>query len=186
MQGHNASLHHMRPLTITNEDVTRGSLLKLAEKIEGAWIGIRIAGLLLILSGWKSTAVADLFNLSRSSVIQWIRRANEEGIASVEDKRRSGRPGKLDEKLARVLEEALSKSPEEYGLSRFRWDGVVVVEFLKKNLGISLKPRQARNWLNKLGYVRKRPVHYYVQASDKGVKEFRDGLKKKSGKSKKD
>lgn len=176
----------MRPLTITNEYLTRDSLLKLAEKIEGAWIGIRIAGLLLVLSGWKSTAVAELFNLSRPSVIHWIKRANEEGAASVKDKPRSGRPGKLDEKLASVLEEALSKSPEEYGLSRFRWDGVVVVEFLKKKLGISLQPRQARNWLNKLGYVRKRPVHYYVQASDKGVKEFRDGLKKKSNKSRED
>jgi transposase len=170
----------MKPLTLTNKGVTREALLAVAEKIEGAWIGLRIAGLLLILAGWKSTAVAKLFNLSRPSVISWIKRANEEGIVSVEDKPRPGRPGNLDETVARTLREALSRSPEEYGLNRFRWDGVVVVEFLKKNLSILLKPRQARNWLRKLGYVRKRPVHQYIQASDKGVKEFRQSLKKKS------
>jgi len=169
----------MNALKITNKNITRETLLTMADKIEGAWIGVRIAGLLLILSGWKSTAVAKLFNLSRPSVISWIKRANEEGVISIEDKPRSGRPGKLDEKVISVLEEALSKNPEEYNLSRFRWDGVVVVEFIKKKLNISLKPRQARNWLKKLGYVRKRPIHNYIQASDKGVKEFRQSLKKK-------
>jgi transposase len=170
----------MKPLTLTNKAVTREALLAMAEKIEGAWIGLRIAGLLLILAGWKSTAVAKLFNLSRPSVISWIRRANQEGIVSVKDKPRPGRPGKLDEKVTHTLKEALSRSPEEYGLNRFRWDGVVVVEFLEKTFSILLKPRQARNWLRKLGYVRKRPVHQYIQASDKGVKEFQQGLKKKS------
>lgn len=172
-------LYYMKPLIITNKNITREALLTMAEKVKGAWIGIRIAGLLLILSGWRATAVAELFNLSRPSVISWIKRANKEGITSIEDKPRSGRPGQLDDKVSRALQEALSKSPEEYGLSRFRWDGVVVVEFIKKNLGISLKPRQARNWLKKLGYVRKRPIHNYIQASDRGVKEFRQSLKKK-------
>jgi transposase len=149
-----------------------------------AWIGLRIAGLLLILTGWKSTAVAKLFNLSRPSVISWIKKANEEGLGSVEDKTRSGRPGKLDEEVAKTLKEALSRSPEEYGINRFRWDGIVVVEFLKKSLSISLKPRQARNWLHKLGYVRKRPVHQYIQASEEGVEKFRQGVKKTSRESK--
>ena len=170
----------MKPLTLTKKEVTREALLKMAEKIEGAWIGLRIAGLLLILSGWKSTAVAKLFNISRPSVIEWIKKANREVEGSVEDKPRFGRPGKLSEEVSKVLEDDLRKSPREYGLNRFRWDGVVVVEFLRKNLSIGIKPRQARNWLKRLGYVRKRPVHQYLQASEKGVKELRQSVKKKS------
>lgn len=100
----------MKTLTIINKDVTREALLTMAEKIEGAWIGIRVAGLLLILSGWKTTSVAKLFNLSRPSVISWVKKANEEGIKSIEDKPRSGRPGKLNKKTASVLEEALMRS----------------------------------------------------------------------------
>jgi len=168
----------MKALTLTNKNITRKVLLTIAEQTEGAWVGIRIAGLLLILGGWKSTAVAELFNLSRQSIIDWIKRANKDGKLMIEDKHRSGRPGKLNKNVCDTLEEALSKSPEEYGLSRFRWDGVIVVEFLKKNLGISLKPRQARNWLRKLGYARKRPTHQYIQASNEGVKKFKGGVKK--------
>ena len=95
-------IYCMKPLTITNQNITRKVLLTMAENIEGAWIGIRIAALLPILSGWKTTAVAEVFNLSRASVINWIKRANEEGIAMVEDKYRSGRPGKLDKEVSRV------------------------------------------------------------------------------------
>lgn len=176
----------MKPLQIIHHEVTREALLQQAEIIKGAWIGIRIAGLLLLLSGWRSTAVAKLFNLSRPAVIGWIKKANVKGLSSLKDDVRSGRPGQLNEKVAKQLEEVLGKSPEECGLSRFRWDGIVVVEFLKRQFDITIKPRQARNWLKKLGYVKKRPVHFYVQACRHNVDEFRKGLKKKSDKSKTD
>jgi transposase len=176
----------MKPLQITHNEVTREALLQQAELIKGAWVGIRIAGLLLLVSGWKSTAVAKLFNLSRPAVIGWIKKANAQGLSCLKDAARPGRPGQLDEEVAQKLEEALGKSPEEYGLSRFRWDGILVVEFLKRWFDISIKPRQARNWLKRLGYVKKRPVHFYVQASRHSVEEFSKGLKKKSVKSKTD
>jgi hypothetical protein len=84
----------------------------------------------------------------------------------------------LDEKMALSLKESPSRSPEEYGLNRFRWDGLAIVEFLEKKPSIRLKPSQAHNWLEKLGYVRnKRPVHQYIQASNKGIKEFQQILR---------
>src|SRR5439155_25987125 len=53
-------------------------------------------------------------------------------------------------------------------------------EFLRKECNVELKPRQARNWLKRLGFVLKRPVYRYIQASNKGVARFRRGLKKNS------
>jgi len=55
----------MKALTITNESVTREALLEMAERIPGAWIGIRIAAMLLLLEGWKSSRIARLFGLTR-------------------------------------------------------------------------------------------------------------------------
>lgn len=176
----------MKPLTIINKDITGKSLLKLAEKIEGAWIGIRIAGLLLILLGWKTTEIAKLFGISRQSVIAWITKANEDGLKGIEDKVRAGRPSQLSKQVSKELVKALKKAPEEYGMSRFRWDGIVVVEFLKKTFAITIKPRQARNWLKKLGFVRKKAIHSYIQATEHGVGAFKKGLKKKSKESKRD
>ena len=170
----------MKPLKISHAGVTRKALLGMADSIPGAWMGIRIAGLLLLLSGWKSTAVSQLFGLSRQAVVDWIRKANQLGFDSIHDVARSGRPTRLDRAAQQKLEKALRQSPEIFGLKRTRWDGMVIVEFLRKECNVELKPRQARNWLKRLGFVLKRPVYRYLQASNKGVARFRHGLKKNS------
>jgi len=115
----------MKALTITSKSVTREVLLGMARRVPGAWIGIRIAALLLLLEGWKSTKIAGLFGISRWSMVKWIHKVNKEGIGGIPDKPRSGRPCRLDEKVLKDLEEALEKSPVEFGLKRNRWDGIV-------------------------------------------------------------
>ena len=170
----------MKALKISHSSITPKALLRLADSIPGAWIGIRIAGLLLLLSGWKSTAVSRLFGLSRQAVVDWIGKANQHGLGSIYDLARAGRPTRLDQVARQKLEKALTKSPAEFGMQRTRWDGVVVVEFLQKECNVELKPRQARNWLKRLGFVLKRPVYRYLQASHEGVVGFRRGLKKNS------
>jgi len=171
----------MKPLQINNPEVTREKLLQKASLIPGAWIGIRIAALLLVLRGWRSTAVAELFDLSRPTAVAWIRDANARGLEAVQDRPRSGRPPRITPEAAKRLEEALGKDPRDFGLHRSRWDGVTVVEYLKKVWGISIKARQARNWLQRLGFVLKKPGYRLLQATGKGVPRFRRGLKKNFG-----
>lgn len=171
---------YMRALQLTNKQVTRQALLKMAEIVPGAWAGIRIAGLLLILSGWRSTQVAKLFGLSRWSVVKWIRHANREGTAMVEDQVRPGRPSRLSASCKHALERALQKSPKEVGIERARWDGIVVVEYLKRFHQVTIRVRRAQILLHELGYVLKQPVYKYVQASQKGVKSYQTALKKTS------
>jgi hypothetical protein len=109
----------MKALTITNESVTREALLEMAEKIPGAWIGIRIAALLLLLEGWKSSQIATLFGLTRWSVVRWIQGVNEKGVLAVEAKKQPGRPCRLDEQIQRVLEKDLEKNPRALGMSLY-------------------------------------------------------------------
>jgi transposase len=170
----------MKSLKVTHPSITEKALLQKAESIPGAWNGIRIAALLLLLRGWKSTAISRLFGISRQAVIDWIRKANKRGLDSVLDEQRSGRPTRVSSAAQQKLADALTKSPEEFGLRRTRWDGVVVVEFLHKVCNVELKPRQARNWLKRLGFALKQPIYGYIQATDEGVAGFRRGLKKNS------
>ena len=168
----------MRALQISNRQVTRENLLTMAEMVPGAWVGIRIAGLLLILSGWHSTRVAELFGLSQWSVVKWIRHANKEGTAMVEDQARPGRPSRLSVVCKRDLEKALEMAPKEFGIQRVRWDGVVVVEYLKRFHDVSIRVRRAQLLLHEMGFALKQPIYRYVQASHKGVKTYRAELKK--------
>ena len=168
----------MKALTITNESVTREALLEMAERIPGAWIGIRIAAMLLLLEGWKSSRIARLFGLTRWSIVRWIQGVNENGILAVEAKKQPGRPCRLDKQIQRALEEDLEKSPRALGLKRNRWDGVVVVEYLERIHGVRLKVRQAQRWIRQLGFSLRQPIYRYAQATTEGVEEFRKTVKK--------
>lgn len=168
----------MKALTITNKSLTRGALLEMAEKTPGAWMGIRIAALLLLLEGWKSSQIARLFGLTRWSVVRWIQRANEKGLSGVAEKRQPGRPCRIDEQIQKALEKDLEESPRALGLKRNRWDGVVVVEYLQRIHGIGLKVRQAQRWIRRLGFSLRQPIYRYAQATTEGVEEFRKTVKK--------
>ena len=168
----------MKALTLSHSAVTREILLRKANERPGAWIGIRIAALLLILSGWKSTQVAELFGLTRWAVVKWIQKVNSDGIEMVNDRARSGRPSHFDENVMKQLDEALSKSPQDFGISRAQWDGVVFVEYLKKTHHIEVHVRHAQRLIKKLGYFLRRPMYRFVQAKQEGVEEFQEILKK--------
>jgi transposase len=168
----------MKALTITNESVRREALLGMAERIPGAWIGIRIAALLLLLEGWKSSQIARLFGLTRWSVVRWIQGVNDKGLLAVEAKKQPGRPCRLDKRIQRALEKDLEKSPRALGLKRNRWDGVVVVEYLERVHGVRLKVRQAQRWIRRLGFSLRQPIYRYAQARTEGVEEFRKTVKK--------
>lgn len=168
----------MKALVLTHPGLTRENLLRKAEETRGAWIGIRIAGLLLMLSGWKSSQVAELFGLTRWAVVKWMHKANQEGVASVHDHPRSGRPSRFDENLLKELDEVLSKPPREVGFARSRWDGVVLVAYLKKMYRIQIHVRHAQRLIRRLGYSLRRPVHRFVQATGEGVEPFQEEVKK--------
>jgi len=168
----------MKPLTLWHPEVTRDALLNLAKVVPGAWLGIRIAAFLLMLAGWKSTQIAELFGLSRWGAVKLIHKANREGLDAIADHPRPGRPSQVDEKVLAALDEALSKLPVDYGLSRNHWDGVVVAEYLKRYHSIKVHVRHARRIMHRLGYTLRRPIYKYVQATEEGVAEFREELKK--------
>ncbi len=168
----------MKALSLDHPKMTREALLRMADEIPGAWIGMRIAGYLLLLAGWKSTAVAELFGLTRWTVVKWIHKSNEEGIGAVRDRFRPGRPSHLDDRLKRELDVVLSKSPKDYGIARVRWDGVVLTEYLKRFHRITIHVRHAQRWIRQLGYSLRQPMYRFVQASQEGVGAFQRELKK--------
>ncbi len=176
---------NMRALEVTNKSVSREALLKMAEKVPGAWIGLRIAAVLLLLEGWKSTQVARLLGLTRWSVVKWIRRINTQGVEGVNEVHRPGRPPRVGADIQQALEEALQKNPRSLGLKRNRWDGVVVAEYLERVYGVQVKVRQAQRWIRRLGFSLRQPIYRYVQATEEGVKQFHATLKKTPPPSKK-
>lgn len=175
----------MKALTIHNSAVTKESLLEMAQQSPETWMGIRIAAGLLILKGWTSSQVAELFDVSRWTAVQWIQRLNNQGIEGLEEQPRPGRPVRMTEEIQMELERALMSDPRDLGLSRNRWDGVTVVEYLEREHGVHLKVRQAQRWIRRLGFSLRRPIYRYAQAASEGIESFSKGIKKTSATSQK-
>jgi transposase len=170
----------MRPpsLTLTHPSASKQRLLTLAESIPGAWVGLKIAALLLVLEGQRPGWITEVLGLTRMSLSRWIHSVNQEGLEALRPKPKPGRPSHLDAKLQKTLQEDLEKSPLASGLNRVQWDGPTLVTHLKRRFGIRLKVRQAQKWMHQLGYRLKRAGYTYLQARAPEARKFQRGLKK--------
>lgn len=165
-------------LSLTHPEARRERLLAFARKIPGAYIGIKIAALLLILEGQRPGWIIEVLGLTRQSLNQWMHKVNKEGVDALKTKPRSGRPSQLNRKTISELELQLEKSPEDFGIHRVRWDGPTLAIHLRRNFGIKIKVRQAQYWLHHLGYSLKRAGYSYLQARKEEADRFRKALKK--------
>lgn len=157
---------------------SKEQLLALAEKVPGAWIGLKIATLLLVLEGQRPGWISEVLGQTRMNINRWTRAVNKDGVEALIPKKQSGRPARLTSKVAAQLELHLEESPQTFGLNRVRWDGPTLATHLQRQFGIKLKVRQAQYWLHQLGYRLKRAGHTYLQAKAEDAKKFARGLKK--------
>ncbi len=168
----------MKALSLTHQEATREKLLALAKQIPGAWIGIKIAALLLVLEGQRPGWVNAVLGLSRMTLERWINGVNQEGIQALIPDSRPGRPTQLTLAVRQQLERDMEKPPREFGLSRASWDGPTLVVYLKKRFGLKLKVRQSQYWLHRLDFSLKRAGYVYLQARAEDARHFRQELKK--------
>jgi transposase len=167
-------------LRLTHPEASHERLLAFAREIPGAYIGIKIAALLLILEGQRPGWISEVLGLTRQSLNVWMHKVNEKGVESLKAGARPGRPSRLTPEMIGKVEQHLEKSPLDFGLKRLRWDGPTLVVHLQRQFGVKLKVRQAQNWMHQVGYRLKRASYTYLQAKAEDAKKFRRALKKTS------
>ena len=165
-------------LELTHPHATRARLIALAKEIPGAWIGIKLAALLLLLEGQRPGWIAEGLGLTRMSLTRWIHGVNAAGLEALRPKPRPGRPRRLTPQVQQALAAHLAQAPQAFGLPRLQWDGPTLVVHLKRQFGIALKVRQTQMWMHQLGYRLKRASHAYLQARTAEARRFRQKVKK--------
>ena len=168
----------MKPLEITNRDVTKARLLALADEVPGAWEGLKIAALLLAVEGQRPGWITSVLGVTRMSMTRWVHAVNRGGVMALKVKARPGRPTKLTPRIVRALAQHLEQSPQAFGLYRSQWDGPTVAQHVKRYFGVALKVRQAQRWMYQLGYRLKQASYSYLQARASEAKAFQRRLKK--------
>ncbi len=149
----------MSPFDLQDPGGLRRELLALAERVPGAWVGMKVAALLLLLEGQRPAWIAGALGLTRISLRRWVHSVNEHGVESLVPRPGPGRPAAITPKLQQELSGHLERSPQEFGLDGGQWNGPMLVVHLKRRFGISLKVRQAQNWMRQLNYRMKGAGH---------------------------
>lgn len=158
--------------------MTKERLAALAKEIPGAWIGLKIAAMLLVLEGQRPSWISAVLGITRMSLNRWTRAVSKDGIDAIKPKPKTGRHARITPKIAEQVKNHLAHSPQKFGLNRFYWDVPTLATHLQRQFGVKLKVRQAQNWMHQLGYSIKRSSHVYLQARTEDARLFYKVLKK--------
>jgi len=136
--------------------------------------------------GIKVPAIASAWDTTIQTVLKTIHRFNAEGLASLTDKPRSGRPPKATTQYVEVLKQAVQHSPRDLGYPFSSWTLERLREHVGRQTGVLLNPRYLSSLMGKHGIVYRRPKHLMAHLRDpqeydekKAILEF---LKKRRSK----
>lgn len=146
----------MKPLTINDPDIILGLQDEIRRSEESRY-DHRLHGVLLVAQGMTCPEVATLLGDSPRTVQYWLNRFEEDGLAGLSEKERSGRPSSLSDEQLSAVGQALRKTPADYGLSGNLWDGKTLSAFIEERFEISLGVRQCQRLFRQLGFRLRKP-----------------------------
>jgi transposase len=120
----------------------------------------------LSAQGQTSGQIAGLWNLSPLTVVRIVKRFNSEGLASLQDKPRSGRPRKATNRYVELLQGLVMKSPRELGYPFSSWTLDRLREHLTRVTGVILHPLYLSRLMGRHGIVYRRPKHVMSHLRD--------------------
>jgi hypothetical protein len=99
---------------------SRDDQLQIAALLQGPWrFALRLVMIWLSLRGLTASEIAALFEYDPRTVRRWINRYNEEGVAGLEDRPRSGAPRLGSTGLGRRIR-MLLREPRAWTVKRLR------------------------------------------------------------------
>lgn len=157
------------PLKIANYSAEElKALLRKDEKFQQ---GVRLYACYQVARGKRPKELEDIYETSFKSICNWVNRLNQGGIEALIDKEKPGRAPRLgtSEKAA-VKAVVLSAKPEDYGYNSATWTGLLLIDWIKKEYGISYKKAQIYNILKSLGLTFQKGKGIYPETKDREEK----------------
>lgn len=117
--------------------------------------------------GKTPNEIADLLDRSWSGVRKIINRFNREGLSSLADKPRVGRPRKRTNRYVALLKEAVQVNPRELGYPFSCWTLERLRDHLARKTRIVLSPPHLSRLLSENEIVYRRPKHGMAHLRDR-------------------
>lgn len=147
----------MKALTIGDREEMVFALQDEIRRNSEARYDHRLHAVLLVAQGMSCRQAAAALGDAPRTVEYWVKRFDRDGFGGLADGERSGRPPRLSLSDRQRVEEALRKSPADFGLPAQLWDGPLLSAFLKKQMGVALHVRQCQRMFRQMGFRLRKP-----------------------------
>lgn len=120
----------------------------------------RLAAIQMHDNGLTADRIAEILNVGRSSVFDWISKYREGGLASISTKFASGRPTVLDDsEMVRLYAMINGKDPRTYSFGMALWTRALIRDLIKKTFAKDVSLVTVGRILKKLGMSAQRPLY---------------------------
>ena len=107
--------------------------------------------------GYSPQEVAQMNDVSLTTVYNHFNRFKKEGIEGLPDKAKSGRPAKATAEYIALLEQTLGSEPKEKGYAFTIWTQARLRNYLAQETGIQISRSRFHELMHRLGYRYRRP-----------------------------
>jgi transposase len=161
----------MSKIALKVENYSSEELKALLRKDEKFQQGVRLYACYQVSKGRRPKELEDIYETSFKSICNWVNKLNKGGVEALIDKEKSGRPPKLtSEQRLSIKEVVIGQEPGNYGYNSSTWTGLLLIDFIQKQYGISFKKAQIYNILADLGLSFQKSKGFYPEASGREEK----------------
>ena len=151
----------MVAVAITRDEHSAADLRREAARTHHADAARRMLALALVRDGCRRTEAARACGMDRQTLRDWVHRYNEEGLAGLRDRPRSGRKPRLTPEQEAELATAVERGPDPDRDGVVRWRRVDLQALIASRFTVTVHERTVSKLLHKLDCAKLsvRPQH---------------------------
>src|SRR3954453_3633843 len=148
-------------VAVMRRELGADDLRREARRCRDAAAARRMLALALVLEGNSREAAARAVGMDRQTLRDWVHRYNQEGLAGLRDRPRSGRKPRLTPEQTAVLATVVEKGPDPDRDGVVRWRRVDLQALIERRFGVRLHERPVGKVVRRLRFTRLsvRPEH---------------------------
>lgn len=160
-------------IAITRTEYNAAALRALAASADDGAVACRLLAIALILEGCFRSEAARQCGMDRQTLRDWVHRYNDEGVAGLATRRRSGRPPQLTPAQLSELKDLVIQGPEPAVHGVVRWRCIDLCGVVAERFTVTVHERTIGKWLHKLDLTRLQPRPFHPKKDAAAQEAFK-------------
>lgn len=137
---------------------------------------LRLRAVALVEEGRTQVEAAEILDVSRQSVSEWVRAHRVGGEDALRARKRGRKPGektalsaRQQDRIAKAIRE---RNPDQLKLPGFLWTRALVCELIDRRYGVRVSEKTAGRYLRAWGFTPQKPARRALERDPKAVERW--------------